>query len=173
MCIVVEIERPTMKKLNPNRITVEDLARLHSTEEIETLLTKLEAAREERQVSKEETKSRTIQEFLDTNEAGVTALDLMRWVEAMRPKLRLMAAANTGYVHPQDPSLVWIGKGRRPQWVTECLNSGYTLAQLERNPSEKSGSAGPSVVTDPTTGKTWSGRGRPPNWVKNLESKTA
>lgn len=123
-----------MKKLNPRRITVEALARQHSTEEIETLIAKLQAAHEERQSTHEEVKFKAIQHFLDHNEHEITALDLMRWIDLRRSKLRRIAAQDSGYVHPQDPTLVWIGKGRRPLWVSECLASGYTLEQLSRHP---------------------------------------
>lgn len=160
-----------MKKINPSRISVDEFARLHSTEEIEILLAKLKAAREERKSSTEEAKFRAIQEFLDSNEQEVTGLDILRWVERMRPLLRRMAARDRGFVHPRDPSLFWIGRGRRPQWVTDCLNAGYTLAQLSRTPPPP-----PEVsptITDPLTGKTWSGRGRPPTWVKALRERQA
>ena len=34
------------------------------------------------------------------------------------------------FVNPDDPSQVWSGRGKRPQWVTEKLASGLTLEDL-------------------------------------------
>lgn len=34
------------------------------------------------------------------------------------------------YVHPQDPTLTWSGRGKRPRWVHEWLESGRSLEEL-------------------------------------------
>ena len=34
------------------------------------------------------------------------------------------------FANPDDPSQVWSGRGKRPQWVTEKLASGLTLEDL-------------------------------------------
>ncbi|MDO5528422.1 MAG: H-NS histone family protein [Paracoccus sp. (in: a-proteobacteria)] len=34
------------------------------------------------------------------------------------------------YAHPQDASQTWSGRGRRPGWVTEHLESGKSLQDL-------------------------------------------
>lgn len=34
------------------------------------------------------------------------------------------------YAHPQDPSRTWSGRGRRPRWVNEALESGKSLDDL-------------------------------------------
>lgn len=34
------------------------------------------------------------------------------------------------YRHPDDPSLTWTGRGKRPQWVTDALAAGKTLDDL-------------------------------------------
>ena len=34
------------------------------------------------------------------------------------------------YAHPEDPSQTWSGRGRRPRWVTEQLESGKSLEDL-------------------------------------------
>ena len=34
------------------------------------------------------------------------------------------------YAHPDDRSLTWTGRGRRPLWVEEQLNNGKTLEDL-------------------------------------------
>jgi DNA-binding protein H-NS len=42
------------------------------------------------------------------------------------------------FANPDDPTQVWSGRGKRPQWVTEKLASGLTLEDLSigRGPSE-------------------------------------
>lgn len=34
------------------------------------------------------------------------------------------------YAHPNDASLTWSGRGRRPRWVMELLETGRTLEDL-------------------------------------------
>lgn len=35
------------------------------------------------------------------------------------------------YANPQDPSATWTGRGRKPRWVQEALDSGKKLQDLE------------------------------------------
>lgn len=35
------------------------------------------------------------------------------------------------YVNPDDSNATWTGRGRKPLWVIDALNSGKTLADLE------------------------------------------
>jgi DNA-binding protein H-NS len=34
------------------------------------------------------------------------------------------------YRHPEDSSLTWTGRGKRPRWVDAWLQSGKTIGQL-------------------------------------------
>jgi DNA-binding protein H-NS len=34
------------------------------------------------------------------------------------------------YSHPEDPSQTWTGRGRKPKWVAEALESGKSLEDL-------------------------------------------
>ena len=34
------------------------------------------------------------------------------------------------YRHPQNSTLTWTGRGRKPKWVDEFLNNGGTMEQL-------------------------------------------
>ena len=34
------------------------------------------------------------------------------------------------YRNPEDSSLTWTGRGRRPRWVDECLDNGITLESM-------------------------------------------
>lgn len=35
------------------------------------------------------------------------------------------------YVNPNDPDATWTGRGRKPRWVHDALESGKTLGDLE------------------------------------------
>lgn len=41
------------------------------------------------------------------------------------------APSETTYQSPDDPSLVWMGRGRKPAWVKEALENGKTLDDLK------------------------------------------
>ena len=34
------------------------------------------------------------------------------------------------YAHPENPAVTWSGRGRRPKWVNEALQSGKSLDDL-------------------------------------------
>lgn len=34
------------------------------------------------------------------------------------------------YVNPDDPSMTWTGRGRRPRWVNDAINAGKDLEDL-------------------------------------------
>lgn len=34
------------------------------------------------------------------------------------------------YRHPEDASMTWTGRGRRPRWVDDCLDSGHSMDDL-------------------------------------------
>jgi DNA-binding protein H-NS len=40
------------------------------------------------------------------------------------------AAVEVKYRSPDDPSLTWTGRGKRPSWVNDALAGGKTLADL-------------------------------------------
>lgn len=40
--------------------------------------------------------------------------------------------AKTAYVHPDESSLRWSGRGRRPHWLNELIASGVDLDDLKR-----------------------------------------
>ncbi|MDK3019369.1 H-NS histone family protein [Pseudodonghicola flavimaris] len=44
---------------------------------------------------------------------------------------RMPAAAK--YRHPENPSLTWSGRGRKPQWFVEALAAGKTTGDLAIN----------------------------------------
>ena len=32
--------------------------------------------------------------------------------------------------HPEKPELTWCGRGRRPSWMNEAIDAGYSLAKM-------------------------------------------
>jgi len=34
------------------------------------------------------------------------------------------------YAHPENPSVTWTGRGRKPKWVVEALEAGKSLEDL-------------------------------------------
>lgn len=34
------------------------------------------------------------------------------------------------YAHPEDPTMTWTGRGRKPRWVQESLDAGKSLDDL-------------------------------------------
>ncbi len=40
------------------------------------------------------------------------------------------APAAAKYRHPENPSLTWSGRGRKPQWFLEALEAGKTASEL-------------------------------------------
>ena len=45
--------------------------------------------------------------------------------------LKVKNKAPIKYRHPDESALVWTGRGRKPKWVAEQLNSGKQLEELE------------------------------------------
>lgn len=44
----------------------------------------------------------------------------------------VVARSGTIYQHPDDPSLSWAGRGRKPKWVKEWEDAGHSLDQLRQ-----------------------------------------
>ncbi len=49
-------------------------------------------------------------------------------VPASRRKGR---ASPARYRHPENPTLTWTGRGRRPNWITAALEEGRTLEDMQ------------------------------------------
>ena len=56
--------------------------------------------------------------------AGFASLEDMLAAQPAKQK------AEPKYRHPENPELTWSGRGRRPQWINEALDSGRTLEDL-------------------------------------------
>jgi DNA-binding protein H-NS len=50
--------------------------------------------------------------------------------EVLREERLGGSVAAPRYRHPDEPTLTWSGRGKRPAWVTEALASGKSLEDL-------------------------------------------
>jgi DNA-binding protein H-NS len=53
---------------------------------------------------------------------------LVELVDVAAPKKK--AAPGAKYRHPENPSITWSGRGRKPGWISEGLAAGKTLADF-------------------------------------------
>jgi DNA-binding protein H-NS len=53
---------------------------------------------------------------------------LVELVDVAAPKKK--AAPEAKYRHPENPSITWSGRGRKPGWISEGLAAGKTLADF-------------------------------------------
>ncbi|HEV8580056.1 MAG TPA: H-NS histone family protein [Thermoanaerobaculia bacterium] len=99
-----------------------DLSKL-SIEELETLVRDAQA---EIVARKEAERQRVLQQVRElAGSVGMSVEELL--------KLEKAAARGAGevkYRHPENAELIWSGRGKRPQWVTDALGSGKTLEDL-------------------------------------------
>jgi DNA-binding protein H-NS len=74
-------------------------------------------------------RQKLVQEFRDKAKALGTSLEEL----LAGPKGRGRPAGKVAakYAHPGDAKLTWTGRGKRPHWVTDWLNSGRSLDELK------------------------------------------
>ena len=103
-----------------------DLSKL-SIEEMQELAREIE---NEIVTRREADRERVLQQMRDlAGSLGMTLEDFLRQ-ERGRGRGAGPAVA-VKYRHPEDSSLTWSGRGKRPNWVNEHLNSGKSLEELE------------------------------------------
>lgn len=103
-----------------------DLSKL-SIAELKTLQARIPEAIEKK---KSEEKQKIVEEtkaFLAAK--GYSLDDLLGKAKAAR-KGAPRGPVAVKYRHPQNNSLTWTGRGRKPVWVSEWLNSGKTMESL-------------------------------------------
>ncbi len=62
---------------------------------------------------------------------GMSLEDLLKQ-ERGRDRGRVSTATvAVKYRHPENAALTWAGRGKRPQWINEWLDSGRSLDELE------------------------------------------
>jgi DNA-binding protein H-NS len=104
-------------KINLKSLSVAELKSLQ-----DEIATELELrTKEERQ--------KLIQEFRDKAKSlGVSLDELM---SGQKGKARTGGKVAAKYAHPSDRSLTWTGRGKKPRWVSEWLDSGKSLDDLK------------------------------------------
>ncbi|QCG68240.1 H-NS histone family protein [Pseudomonas veronii] len=58
---------------------------------------------------------------------------------AAKRSASVRASVKSKYVHPEDTSLTWTGRGMQPKWFKEALASGKTAEQLLLVPPTSAG----------------------------------
>lgn len=61
---------------------------------------------------------------------GFALTDLTGKGRGRRAGAAARSAGDAKYAHPDDQTQTWSGRGRRPRWVTEQLESGRSLDDL-------------------------------------------
>ena len=51
--------------------------------------------------------------------------------EVMGGKKKAASVSAPKYRHPDNPSLTWAGRGRKPRWITEEINNGRSLEDFK------------------------------------------
>jgi DNA-binding protein H-NS len=103
-------------KINLQSLSVAELKSLQDEIAIELEL----RTKEERQ--------KLIQEFRDKAKSlGISLDELM---SGQKGRARAGGKVAAKYAHPSDRSLTWTGRGKKPRWVIEWLDSGKSLDDL-------------------------------------------
>ena len=95
-----QIEKMSMKELLELKLRVETLIQQRKQQERAALMEKMR---------------------LMAAEAGFSIEELFGG------KLKKGGAVAPKYVHPEDPTLTWSGRGRKPNWLVEAIDDGYEL----------------------------------------------
>lgn len=97
-----------------------------SIAELKNLQDEISVELESRQ---KEERQKLLQEFRDKAKSlGISLEDLM---SGQKTKTRAGGKVAAKYAHPADASLTWTGRGKRPRWVSEWLDSGKSLDDLK------------------------------------------
>lgn len=82
----------------------------------------------ELEARQKEERQKLLNEFRD--KAKSLGVSLEELVGGSKAKGRVAKVAPK-YIHPANPSMTWTGRGKRPRWITEWLESGKTLDQIK------------------------------------------
>ncbi|HLR17892.1 MAG TPA: H-NS histone family protein [Alcanivoracaceae bacterium] len=95
-------------------------------EQLEMVIADAKTLLKKRQQEAKEEAKRKIQKI--AAEAGVTVEELYG-IETSGRRTRRPAAVK--FRHPDDPSLTWAGRGKRPLWLVAELEKGRKLEEFE------------------------------------------
>lgn len=107
-----------MKKLNLSALSASELQQLKSSieKELDDRSSKLQAIEEVKQLAASR---------------GLKLEELFAEMGVSKPKgKRELGPAPVRFRHPQDPSLTWSGRGKRPNWMKDALSKGVTEDQM-------------------------------------------
>lgn len=81
---------------------------------------------------REQDRERVLSQMRDlAGSIGMSLEDLLKQ-ERGRDRARVPGTVvAVRYRHPENAALTWAGRGKRPQWIVEWLESGRTLDELE------------------------------------------
>jgi DNA-binding protein H-NS len=83
----------------------------------------------EMELRQKEERQKLIQEFRDkAKNLGISLEELM---SGQKVKARVTGKVAAKYVHPTDANLTWTGRGKRPHWISDWLDSGKSLDELK------------------------------------------
>jgi len=76
-----------------------------------------------------EERQKLLNEFKEKAKSlGISLDDLVGARKKTRTRGGKVAAK---YIHPQDGSMTWSGRGKRPRWVNEWIAAGNSLEQIQ------------------------------------------
>lgn len=106
---------------------------------LDDLLKEMEDIRKEIEKQSEERLSEIKSELQQIAEARRTTLNKLVEAEILdKPTITTATTRNAKsgkadarYAHPENPSLTWTGRGRRPNWLTELVDAGNEITDYE------------------------------------------
>ena len=113
-----------MATIDLTQITVDDLIN-NSFSELALLQELVEKTIESKNGLEKEEARKKIKSI--TEESGFSLDELFHIGKMKAPKKK----APIKYRHPDDPSLTWSGRGRKPKWIGTYLASGKLLVDIE------------------------------------------
>ena len=95
-----------------------------STAELKDLLEKIPSELKRRERSERVNLLRDLEKI--AAERGYSLADIVGSTDSM-PKKSTVSAK---FKHPDNPSITWSGRGRKPQWVVDFLTNGGKIESL-------------------------------------------
>lgn len=108
-----------------------DISKL-TTKELEALIKRIQKEMSKR---KQQERSKLVSDIAQiASKRGYSLKDLIGIGKAPRQAKRGKAVRRkpvaVKYRHPEQANLIWTGRGRKPHWVTKCLDEGKTIEML-------------------------------------------
>jgi DNA-binding protein H-NS len=104
----------------------------YTDEEIERVITELEAVQQKRRQEKRQALKEQIEGTV--KEHGISLAELFPQTgrdKSQRKDKRAGGGQKVKYRNPADSSQTWSGKGRKPAWLVDSLTSGKTLEDFK------------------------------------------